>query len=96
MNLIFQFRYSCCQTNKFSTKVKQNPFVFFLFVLFFLMNFGCTGYLAYNTTINPLTYSKQLIISMMTIVAFAFLGFTAILTIYYFVTDYLIERIWTL
>lgn len=60
------------------------------------MNFGSTGYLAYNTSINPLSYSKQLIISMMTIIAFAFLGFTAILTIYYFVTDYLIERIWTL
>lgn len=54
------------------------------------MNFGCTGYLAYNTAINPLSYSKQLIISMMTIIAFAFLAFTAILTTYYFVNDYII------
>lgn len=54
------------------------------------------GYLSYYTAFNPLNFTKEVVISAVTICAFIFLALTSLITFYYFVTDYLVDRSWVL
>ncbi len=67
-----------------------------LFLFFLLINAGSMSYLLYYTFANQSDVKNNMITLILIVASFVFLGLTFVVTLYYFVSDYLVEKIWVL
>lgn len=94
--LNFTTKYSCKRWDSFKAKVSSNRFLFVLFITFLLLNTGSLSYLAVYTASQFVEVKGNLISLILVISSFVFLGITLIITLYYFLSDYFLEKILSL
>ena len=81
---------------RFKEKVSKNKSLFALFLIFILLNSGTLGYLAYYTISNKDRMKESVITLSLIIGSFIFLGLTLVLTLFYFISDYIMDKTWEL
>lgn len=64
-----------------------------LFTIYFGINVGCLGFLVYNTIANGLDLKEELMMGVIIVSAFIFLGITFIVALYFFIREYLIDKV---
>lgn len=67
-----------------------------LFLIFLMINAGSMSYLFYYTFSNLSDFKDNMVTLILVVASFVFLGLTFAVTLYYFVSDYLVEKIWVL
>ena len=67
-----------------------------MFFVFLILNSATISYLFYYTFKNFENMQSSIITMSLVIGSFLFLGLTLLLTIFYFISDYFIDKTWTL
>ena len=67
-----------------------------MFLVFIMLNGGTLSYMIYYALTNSESMSNSVITLALVVGAFVFLGLTLMLTLFYFITDYFIDKIWRL
>ena len=65
-------------------------------MVFLVLNSGTIGYLFYYTFVNSDNLKASIITMSLVIGSFIFLGLTLLLTLFYFISDYFIDKTWRL
>ena len=86
----------CASCKRVTDKISKNKPLFALFLVFILLNSGTLGYLFYYTFSNLQSLKDSLITLGLVVGSFIFLGLTLILTLFYFIGDYFIDKTWEL
>lgn len=91
--LNFTTKYTCKRWESFKAKVSNNRFLFVLFITFLILNAGSLSYLVVYTAGQFAEVNNNLISLILVISSFVFLAITLIITLYYFLSDYFVEKI---
>jgi hypothetical protein len=70
--------------------------MFFLLVFFLATNLACLSYISYYTATNTMNVKSYLASFIVIMCVYLFLAITAALSMFHFVTDYMIEKVWVL
>ena len=94
--LNFNISYGCISCDRLCEKISRNKSLFILFLVFIILNGGTLGYLFYYTFSNINQMNESIITLSLVVGSFIFLGLTLLLTVFYFASDYFIDKSWVL
>ena len=94
--LNFETRHGCATGLRIKDKIDKGQVLFVLFLIFIVLNTGTILYLLSYTLINIEDVNSIKITLVLLMASLVFLGLTLLVSLYYFITDYFIDKTWTL